>query len=104
MCFISGQLSINLAGEYVAGSIEEEARRAFSNVFSVAEAAGYFKEEIVYIDIAFADLAEVETVNVLYQELFAEHKRPARTVYQAAKLPFSAKIKIVATAVKSNHN
>jgi 2-iminobutanoate/2-iminopropanoate deaminase len=33
--------------------------------------------------------------------LFPEGKRPARTIYEAAALPFGGKIKIVATAVKS---
>ena len=100
MCFISGQLSVNVAGEYVAGTVEDEARRAFDNVFSAARAAGFDKDEIVYVDIAFSDLSEVSVVNDLYMKLFAEGRRPARTIYQAAALPFGGKIKIVATAVK----
>lgn len=28
MCFVSGQLSVSAAGEYVPGTAEEEARRA----------------------------------------------------------------------------
>lgn len=100
MCFVSGQLSVNNAGEYVAGNIEEEAKRAFNNVFAALNAANFDKDEIVYIDIAFSDLSEVDAVNKLYMELFAEGKRPARTIYQAAKLPFGGKVKVVATAVK----
>ena len=34
MCFISGQLSINVEGQYVAGTIKEEAVLAFANVFA----------------------------------------------------------------------
>ncbi len=100
MCFISGQLSVNVAGDYVPGTIEEEAKRAFENVFSAAKAAGFDKSEIVYIDIAFADLSEIKNVNEIYMRLFPEGKRPARTIYEAAALPFGGKIKIVATAVK----
>lgn len=102
MCFISGQLSVNVKGEYVAGSIKEEAIRAFNNVFSAAKAAGFERSDIVYVDIAFSDLTEVEEVNTLYRDLFPEGKRPARTIYQAAALPFGGKIKVVATAVKSD--
>jgi len=104
MCFISGQLSVNVKGEYVAGTIKDEAMRAFANVFAAAKAAGFDKSEIVYVDIAFIDLTEVHYVNDIYMELFPEGKRPARTIYQAAALPFGGKIKVVATAVKSIKN
>ena len=102
MCFISGQLSVNIDGEYVPGTIEEEANRAFSNVFAAAKAAGFERSEIVYIDIAFADLSQVQSVNDIYMSLFPEGRRPARTIYQAAALPFGGKVKIVAIAVKDD--
>ena len=101
MCFISGQLSVNIEGKYVAGTIKEEAVLAFANVFAAAKAAGFERSEIVYVDIAFSDLKELPDVNALYMDLFPEGKRPARTIYEAAALPFGGKIKVVATAVKS---
>jgi len=100
MCFISGQLSVNTDGQYVPGSIEEETHRAFNNLFAAAKAAGFDRAEIVYVDIAFSDLSEVSSVNQIYMNLFPEGKRPARTIYEAAALPFGGKVKIVATAVK----
>ena len=102
MCFISGQLSVDGSGQYVPGNISEEATLAFKNVFAVAKAAGFSKEEIVFVDIAFTDLEELPQVNKLYIEIFPENKRPARTIYQAAALPFGGKVKITATAVKDN--
>ena len=104
MCFISGQLSINIEGQYVPGTIKEEAVLAFANVFAAAKAAGFDKSEIVYVYIAFSDLSELPEVNALYMDLFPEGKRPARTIYEAAALPFGGKIKVVATAVKSIEN
>ena len=100
MCFVSGQLSVNENGDYVEGTITEEAVLAFNNVFAALSAAGFSKSEITYIDIAFSDLSQLNEVNGLYMSLFPEGKRPARTIYEAAKLPFNGKIKIVATAVK----
>ena len=100
MCFVSGQLSVNEEGNYVEGTITEEATLAFNNVFAALDAAGFDKSEIAYIDIAFSDLSLLNKVNKLYISLFPEGKRPARTVYEAAKLPFNGKVKIVATAVK----
>ena len=104
MCFISGQLSVNVKGEYVSGTIKEEATRAFENVFAAAKAAGFDKTEIVYVDIAFSDLTEVKEVNDIYMDLFPEGRRPARTIYEAAALPFGGKVKVVATAVKTNND
>jgi len=101
MCYISGQLSVNVQGEYVKGTAKAEAQRAFANVFAAAQASGFDKSEIVYIDIAFSDLSELNEVNEVYMELFPEGKRPARTIYEAAALPFGGKVKVVATAVKT---
>lgn len=100
MCFVSGQLSVNEDGIYVEGTITEEATLAFNNVFAALTAAGFDKDDIAYIDIAFSDLSQLPEVNALYMTLFPEGRRPARTVYEAAKLPFNGKVKVVATAVK----
>lgn len=99
-CYISGQLSVNVAGEYVPGSVREEAERSFANFFAAVKAAGFSTDEIVFVDIAFADLADLSVVNALFAELFPPEKRPARTIYQAAALPFGGKVKVMGTAVK----
>lgn len=97
-CHISGQLSVYEDG-YVAGSADEEAQRAFDLVFKVAEAGGFSPDDIVYVDIAFADIdRDLAAVNDVCRSRFANF--PARTVYQAAKLPFGAKIKIQAVAMR----
>jgi len=100
MCFVSGQLSVNSTGEFVSGSILEEAKRTFANFFAVLKHAKFTKEDIVFVDIAFNDLKDLPIVNQLYSEYFDEGKRPARTIYQIEALPFGGKIKIMGTAVK----
>lgn len=99
-CWISGQLSVGDGGAYAPGTAREEAERAFGHVFRIAAAAGFGREDIVYVDIAFADLSDIGEVNTLYGELFPEGRRPARTVYQAAKLPFGGKVKVQAVAAR----
>ena len=99
-CYISGQLSTDQDGNYVPGTTEEEAKRAFDNVFQIAEAAGFSKHEFVFVDIAFIDLQDVPTVNLLYEQLFIKERLPARTIYQAAALPYKGRIKITAIAIK----
>jgi enamine deaminase RidA (YjgF/YER057c/UK114 family) len=100
ICYLSGQLSIDESGNYVPGTAREEAVRAFNNLFAAVRAAGFSIGDIVFIDIAFVDLADVGQVNALYAELFPESKRPARTIYQAAALPFGGKVKVMGVAIK----
>jgi len=99
-CWISGQLSVGADGRYHPGSAREEAERAFGHVFRIAEAAGFRPSDIVYVDIAFIDLADVAQVNDLYGQLFPEGRRPARTIYQAAALPFGGRVKVQAVAAR----
>jgi 2-iminobutanoate/2-iminopropanoate deaminase len=100
MCFVSGQLSVSAEGFYIEGTALQEAEIAFGNFFAAIKHAGFQKEDIVFIDIAFTDLKDLPEVNQLYIDLFPEGKRPARTIYQAQALPFGGKIKITGTAVK----
>jgi 2-iminobutanoate/2-iminopropanoate deaminase len=99
-CWISGQLSVGDDGKYVPGTAGEEAERAFAHVFRIAAAAGFSRDDIVYVDLAFIDLADIKEVNAVYGELFEVGRRPARTVYQAAMLPFGGKIKVQAVAAR----
>lgn len=95
-CYISGQLAVYEDG-YRPGTAREEAQRAFDLVFLIAEAAGFGREDISYVDIAFQNLdRDLPEVNALYGALF--NPRPARTIYQVAALPFGAKIKVQAVA------
>jgi enamine deaminase RidA (YjgF/YER057c/UK114 family) len=100
ICYISGQLSIDGDGNYVPGTVREEAVRAFGNFFAVVRTAGFSEGDIVFVDIAFIDLADTAQVNALFADLFPESKRPARTIYQASALPFGGKVKVMGVAIK----
>ncbi|MEP3248426.1 MAG: RidA family protein [Sneathiella sp.] len=99
-CHISGQLSVYDDG-YRSGTAYEEAKRAFELIFRIALKAGFEKDDLIYIDLAFSDLAnDLPEVNRLYAELF--DKPPARTIYEAAALPFGAKVKVQAIAMRAS--
>jgi 2-iminobutanoate/2-iminopropanoate deaminase len=100
-CWISGQLSVGADGNYLPGTVSEEAERAFGHVFRIAEAAGFARSDIVYVDLAFIDIDDIGEVNTLFASLFPEGARPARTIYQAARLPFGGKIKVQAVAARA---
>jgi 2-iminobutanoate/2-iminopropanoate deaminase len=99
MCYVSGQLSVNAEGQYIKASALEEAKLAFANFFAALKAADFEKEDVVFVDIAFENLTDLPEINTLFIELFPDNK-PARTIYQAAALPFGGKIKVLGTAVK----
>ncbi len=100
MCFVSGQLAVSADGDYIAGTIEEETALAFANFFAALTKAGFAKEEVTFVDISFDDLEDLPVVNSIFISLFPEGRRPARTIYEAAALPFGGKVKITGTAVR----
>lgn len=100
-CYLSGQLAIGRDGAHVPGTGQEEARHAFQNLAHVLKASGFTLQDMVFVDIAFVDLEDLPQVNAVFAELFPAGRRPARTVYQAARLPYDARIKVAGTAVRS---
>jgi 2-iminobutanoate/2-iminopropanoate deaminase len=100
ICYVSGQLSFDASGKFVSGTVREEAERAFRNLFAALKAADFAVSDLAFIDIAFADLRDLNEVNRLFGELFKEGSRPARTIYQVAALPFGGKVKVMGVAIK----
>ena len=100
-CYLSGQLAIGLDGQYVPGTAHEEALLAFQNASHVLAASGFTLRDMVFVDIAFIDLADLPQVNALFADLFPEGARPARTIYQAARLPYDARIKVAGVAIRA---
>lgn len=100
ICYLSGQLSIAMDGTYIPGTAQDEATRAFDNLFASIRAAEFSIEDLIYVDIAFTDLADLAEINDLYSLLFPEGRRPARTVYQAAALPFGGRVKVMGVAIR----
>jgi 2-iminobutanoate/2-iminopropanoate deaminase len=100
VCHLSGQVSVNESGIYVPGTALEEAERAFENLFCALRAADFSISDITFIDIALVDLNDLPKVNELFAKLFEEGKRPARTVYQAAALPFGGRVKVMGVAIR----
>lgn len=101
-CWVSGQLSVDEKGVFVPGSAADEAQRAFGNVFAALSAAGFAAGDIVFVDIAFIDLADAAQVNAIMTKLFDAERRPARTIYQAAALPYGGRVKVQAVAVRTS--
>jgi 2-iminobutanoate/2-iminopropanoate deaminase len=99
-CYLSGQLSVDASGGYVAGTAREEAERAFGNLFCAIRAAGFSAGDVTFIDVAFTDLADLSDVNEVFARLFPEGQRPVQTVCQAAALPYGGRVKVMGVAVR----
>ena len=92
--YLSGQIGLDPAtGELVQGGVEAEARRAFSNLAAVAEAAGAKLAAAVKVTIYLVDFGHFAAVNKIMQEFFSE-PYPARVTIAAAALPRGAAIEV----------
>lgn len=100
MCWVSGQHSLDINGTYCPGTADEEASRCFELLFRIIDEAGFRREDIVFVDIAFADLSDLSAVNQVFERFFEVDRRPARTICQAERLPFGARVKVQAIACR----
>ncbi len=92
--YLSGQIGLDPAtGELVAGGIEAQARRVFTNLAAVAEAAGSSLAAAVRVTIYLVDFGHFAVVNGIMQEFFGE-PYPARVTIAAAGLPRGAAIEV----------
>ncbi len=92
--WLSGQIGLDPAsGELVAGGIEAQARRVFTNLAAVADAAGASLDAAVKVTIYLVDFGHFAVVNGIMQEYFRE-PYPARVTIAAAALPRGAAIEV----------
>ena len=97
--YCSGQIALDPAsGQLVEGGIEAQARRAFSNLKAVAEAAGGSLAHCVKLTLFLTDLGQFAKVNEIMQEYFAQ-PFPARSTVGVASLPRGAVFEVEAVMV-----
>lgn len=76
--FVSGQASVDQAGNIVKGTFEEECRRSFDNVKLILAAAGLTFKDVVQVRNYLSAQEYLSTFNQIYREYFSE-PYPART-------------------------
>jgi 2-iminobutanoate/2-iminopropanoate deaminase len=97
--YISGMPALDAAGRVAPGTFAEEADRAWANVIAIAAAGGYSAEEFVFVQVLLADIGDYDNVNQWWRRQFPDPATaPARITFQAAALPFGAKIELQAVA------
>ena len=94
--YCSGQIPLDPAtGEMVGGGdVEAETRQVLRNLNAVLSAAGTETAKVVRTTVYLIDLADFQTVNTIYAEMFGSGVSPARACVQVAALPKGSKVEI----------
>jgi len=100
--YVSGQIPFEpKTMTVVEGGIREQTAQALDNVFSVVEAAGLSKEDIVRCGVFMTDMSLFGEMNAVYAQKMGEHK-PARAAVEVRALPKGVLVEIDAIAVGSD--
>ena len=94
--YCSGQIPLDPATGVMVGDgdVAAETRQVLSNLEAVLAEAGAKPSDVVRTTVFLADLADFQTVNGIYAEVFGEGVSPARACVQVAALPKGARVEI----------
>jgi len=94
--YCSGQIPLDPATGVMVGDgdVEAETRQVLSNLQAVLAEAGAKPSDVVRTTVFLADLADFQTVNGIYAEVFGDGVSPARACVQVAALPKGARVEI----------
>ena len=97
--WISGQIPLDpISMTLVEGDIAAQAEQVFTNLATIAEAAGGTLNNAVKVNISLTDLSDFDAVNTVMASHF-EAPYPARACVQVAALPKGADIEVEAILV-----
>ena len=97
--WISGQIPLEpISMTLVKGDIAAQAEQVFTNLTTIAEAAGGTLNNAVKVNISLTDLDDFDAVNTVMASHF-EAPYPARACVQVAALPKGADIEVEAILV-----
>lgn len=97
--YLSGQIGLDpSSGQMVSGGFEAQVQQAFTNLKSVADAAGGDLGDCVKLTLFLTDLSEFVKVNEIMQKFF-KAPYPARSTIGVASLPRGALFEVEAVMV-----
>jgi 2-iminobutanoate/2-iminopropanoate deaminase len=102
LVYISGMPALDADGKFAPGTFTEEADRAWASVMVIAAAAGCSHDDLLYVQVLLGDIGSYGEINDWWRRQFPDPAgAPARLTFQAAALPFGAKIEFQAVAARS---
>ncbi|GAA4690710.1 RidA family protein [Phytohabitans rumicis] len=93
--YLAGACPVLPDGTWVRGTFAEQARLCFTNLASVAEAAGANLTQAVRVGIYLRDFAHFPELNEIYAEFFGPDALPARTTIPVALSGFDIEVDAV---------
>lgn len=95
--FLSGQLSMNSAGEPLPGTIEQQTHQVMKNIIATLESCGSSLDKIVKVTVWLSDMQHFAAFNHSYREYFTAGF-PARTTV-VSRLAFDLDLEIEVQAL-----
>jgi 2-iminobutanoate/2-iminopropanoate deaminase len=97
--FTAGQVGADpKTGALVEGGITEQTEQVLKNLEAVLKAAGSSLDDVVKATVFLADLNDFANMNEVYAKRF-KTPYPARSTFQAARLPRDARLEIEVVAI-----
>jgi 2-iminobutanoate/2-iminopropanoate deaminase len=94
LLYLSGQIPVDpVTGELVRSTIEEETETVLNNIKTIVEEAGASMENVLKVTCYLSDIDDFARFNSVYEKYFPKNP-PARTTFQAGKLPMDVQIEI----------
>ncbi|MBA2576959.1 MAG: hypothetical protein H0V05_10025 [Euzebyaceae bacterium] len=101
LVWVTGQIGREpSSGDFVAGGFGAEFSQAIANLEAILREVGSSLDRVVSTRVQFVDEADLDEMNRIYGERFAE-PRPARSSYGVAFLWKGAKVQIDCVATVS---
>ena len=100
LIFCSGQLGIVPdTGKMINNSLTPQIEQIFHNISAVLSKAGSSLDKVIKCTVFLKNMDDFKEFNQVYAQMFDGHK-PARSAFQAARLPLDAlvEIEVIATA------
>jgi 2-iminobutanoate/2-iminopropanoate deaminase len=98
LVWVTGQIGRDpVTQTFVEGGFEPEFQQAITNLEQILLESGSSLDRVVRTEVQFVDEADLDSMNRIYGERFAE-PYPARTSYGAAFLWKGARVQISAVA------
>ncbi|MBN1482841.1 reactive intermediate/imine deaminase [candidate division KSB1 bacterium] len=96
--FTAGQLGVDPKSGELADGLRAQTQQALENIRAVLKAAGTDISYVVKVTVLLDNLGDFAAMNEVYATFFPESP-PARTAFEAARLPIGALVEIEAIAI-----
>jgi len=104
LIYFSGQTPVDpTTGKLVTGTIGDQTKQSFQNLFSVLKITGLTREDVIKVNVYLTDMKNLKEMNEIYEDQF-EEPYPARTTIGVKELPREALIEIEMIAIRKNEN